>query len=98
MINVAVSSYLYNKNHGSEAELHKHRVQYVRRKGLFDPAEKLGLNRFVFLSEGEKKDWVKSKPKILEDTYEALVEAVFLDQGFKVANDFVLRTLVDDRK
>jgi ribonuclease-3 len=94
VLNFIVTKYLfdtYEKN--QEGFLTKARTIIVRGKTLAIVAERLGLSQFVEMDEkGLRNNWNKN-PKILEDVYEALVGAVYLDLGMVYAKEFVLRTL-----
>lgn len=94
VLNFIVTKYLfdtYEKN--QEGFLTKARTIIVRGKTLAAVAERIGLSRFIEMDEkGLRNNWNKN-PKILEDVYEALVGAVYLDLGMVYAKEFVLRTL-----
>jgi len=60
--------------------------------------EKLSVFQLL-LSKGEAKDIGKARSYILANTYEAYVGAVYLDQGYDIARDFIASTLfgkIDD--
>jgi ribonuclease-3 len=94
VLNFIVTKYLfdtYEKN--QEGFLTKARTIVVRGKTLAGIAQKLGLSSFIDMDEkGLRNSW-NTNPKILEDVYEALVGAVYLDLGMVYAKEFVLRTL-----
>ena len=56
---------------------------------------KLGVNEFLLLSKGESKDIGRARQYILANAYEALVGAIFLDQGYPHAREFIAGTLFD---
>ena len=57
-------------------------------------ASSLGMNEYLLLSKGEAKDIGKARSYILANTYEAYVGAVYLDQGYEKALQFISRTLL----
>jgi ribonuclease-3 len=62
-------------------------------------AQKLGANDFLLLSKGEAKDTGRARQYILANTLEALIGAIYLDQGYEVAKQFILKhiaPLVDE--
>lgn len=69
----------------------------VSSETLFEAAKKLNLGEFLFLSKGEKKSGGKNNRNILADCFEALVAAIFLDGGFEVAYQFVIKNLFEKR-
>lgn len=56
-------------------------------------ASKLGMNDFLLLSKGESKDAGRARQYILANTLEALIGALYLDQGLPVARDFILKNV-----
>jgi ribonuclease-3 len=94
VISFIVTKYLFDTYQGQqEGFLTKARTRIVRGKTLAAIAKNLGLEQFIEMDEkGLRNNW-NSNPKILEDVYEALVGAVYLDVGLVYAREFVLRTL-----
>ena len=56
---------------------------------LAGAAEKIGMNSFLLLSKGESKDTGRARQVILANTFEALVGALYMDQGYDVAQKFI---------
>ena len=48
----------------------------------------------MLLSKGEAKDYGKARVYILANTYEALVGAMYIDQGYDITNKFITKTLL----
>ena len=76
-----------------EGRLTEARSVLVRGDTLADVAEELGLGMYLCVGKGEEKAGGRERPSNLAAAFEALVGAIFLDQGFDVAKDFVLREL-----
>jgi ribonuclease-3 len=57
-------------------------------------AERLDLGKYIFLSESEERSGGRARKSILEDAYEALLGAIYLDGGYAVARRFVIRGLL----
>ena len=53
----------------------------------------LGLNDMLRLSRGEARDTGRARDIILANTYEAVLGALYLDQGYDAAEAYVARTL-----
>ena len=53
------------------------------------------MNDYLLLSKGESKDEGKARQYILADTFEALIGAIYVDQGYEVARDFIASRLFD---
>jgi ribonuclease-3 len=78
-----------------EGFLTKARTKLVRSETLAAIALKLGLNNMVLMDEkGQRNGW-NNNPKILEDVFEALVGAIYMDLGLLHAKEFVLRIYND---
>ena len=56
---------------------------------MSEAASKIGMNDFLLLSKGEAKDVGRARQIILANTIEALIGAIFLDQGYEVAKYFI---------
>jgi ribonuclease-3 len=74
-----------------EGFLTKARTKLVRSETLADIALKLGLNQIVLMDEKGMRNGWNNNPKILEDVFEALVGAIYMDLGLLHAKEFVLR-------
>ena len=75
----------------SEGELAKLRAAMVNMATLAEVATELGLGREVLLGRGEELSGGRTKSSILADTMEAVLGAVYLDQGERVAHELVRR-------
>lgn len=81
-----------------EGELTSYRAAVVNAQALAKVAKDLHMESLLLLSRGEKKDTGKARQIILANTIEALIGAIFLDQGYKEAERFVIEhiaSLVD---
>jgi len=74
-----------------EGPLTKARAKLVNRRTLAEHARALALGTHLILSHGEETHGGRERPSTLADTFEALLGAVFLDGGFDVAREFILR-------
>lgn len=90
VVELIVTDYLYKKYPTkNEGELTAYRSALVNANTLSQVAETIGLNEFLLLSKGESKDTGRARTYILANTIEAVIGAIFLDQGYKVAENFV---------
>jgi len=74
-----------------EGFLTKARTKLVRSETLADIALKLGLNELDIMDEKGMRNGWNNNPKILEDVFEALVGAIYMDLGLLHTKEFVLR-------
>jgi ribonuclease-3 len=77
-----------------EGELTSWRAALVNANILADVARELGFNDFLLLSQGEAKDENKARQYILANTFEAMVGALYIDQGYEPCKDFIKRDLI----
>ena len=76
-----------------EGDLTAYRAALVNTYSLAETAEGLGVNDMLLLSKGEKKDMGRARQIILANAFEAILGAIYLDQGYASAEAFVARTL-----
>ena len=98
VLELIVTEYLYKKYpEKSEGELTNWRAALVNAKILGEVARELGFNDFLLLSKGEEKETGKARLYILANTFEALIGAIYLDQGYEVAKNFVEKNLIEKK-
>jgi ribonuclease-3 len=78
-----------------EGQLSEVRAGVVNAQVLAEIALELDLGAYLLLGKGEDAAGGRSKQSILADAFEAVVAAVYLDRGFAIARDVVLRCLQD---
>lgn len=74
-----------------ESDISKMRAGIVSRYGLADVARDINLGPYILLGKGESLSDGRAKDSILADTTEAILGAIYLEHGFEVARDVVLR-------
>jgi ribonuclease-3 len=72
-----------------EGELTGLRSALVKTTTLAGFARELGLGGYIRLSKGEEQSGARERAALLADTFEALVAAIYLDQGIATAKGFV---------
>lgn len=73
----------------SEGVLTSYRSAVVNTTSLLEVAEKLGINDFLLLSKGEAKDIGRARSFIMANAVEAIIGAVYLDQGYDAVKKFI---------
>ncbi|MGI8433487.1 MAG: ribonuclease III [Nocardioidaceae bacterium] len=92
VLGVVVTESLYRSHPElSEGRLAKLRAAVVNARALAAVGRTLGLGDHILLGRGEEATGCRDKASILSDTVEALLGAVYIDQGFNVASDVVHR-------
>ncbi|MDD5074013.1 MAG: ribonuclease III [Candidatus Shapirobacteria bacterium] len=77
-----------------EGLLTNFRSRVVYTPSLADIAQKLNLGQFLLLSVGEEKEGGRENQTLLANTFEALVGAIFQDQGLKTTEKFLEKNVL----
>ena len=97
VLELASSTYLYTHFPKlPEGELTRTRASIVCSASLAKIAARLGLGDFLLLGHGEEMSGGRTRTTNLEDTFEAVLGAVYLDQGWEAARDYALRELAPE--
>lgn len=92
VLELVITDYLYEKfSDSTEGELTSLRSALVNADTCSRVAKALHVNDFLLLSKGESKDTGRARQYILANTLEAIIGAIYLDQGYEVVRDFILR-------
>ena len=95
VLELVVTEYLYQKYpKKSEGELTNWRAALVNAKMLSSLAQELDFNDFLLLSRGEEKEMGKARQYILANAFEAFIGAIYLDQGYKICQEFIKKYLL----
>jgi ribonuclease-3 len=90
VLELVVTDFLYKEfPKKPEGEMTALRSALVNAQTLSEVALELGLNQYLLLSKGEAKDTGRARQSILANTIEALIGAVYLDQGYDAAKKFI---------
>ena len=90
VLQLAVTSHLFKLYPDRpEGELTSVRSALVNTQTLSKLATDAGMNDFLLLSRGEQKDTGRARTIILADAFEALIGAMYLDQGYAAAEQFI---------
>lgn len=94
VLELAATEFLYARFPESpEGTLTAYRSALVKTTSLATLAEKLGLGDRLQMSKGEEATGGRTNPSLLADTLEAVVGALYLDQGFTAARTFLEKEL-----
>ena len=93
VLELSVTDYLYRKYpNETEGAMTSYRAALVNAVTVASIAEKLNMNKYLLLSKGEAKDTGKARMYILANTFEAVIGAIYLDQGYESADKFISET------
>lgn len=76
-----------------EGELTRLKILLVSGKTLSEAAQDLGIGEHIILGESERGTGARGMHSALENVYESIVGALYLDGGYEAAHRFVMRTL-----
>ena len=97
VLELASSTYLYTHfPRLPEGELTKTRASIVCSAALAKIAARLGLGEYLLLGHGEEMSGGRARTTNLEDAFEAVLGAIYLDQGWEAARDYALRQLAPE--
>ncbi|NCS99656.1 ribonuclease III [Candidatus Parcubacteria bacterium] len=94
VLELIITRYLFDKYpNDPEGELTAYRSALVNTISLAESSEALEVNDFLMLSKGEAKDAGRARQHILANAFEAIIGAIYLDQGYDAAEKFISETL-----
>lgn len=96
VLELVITSYLFRKyEKKQEGELTSYRSALVNTHSLTKVAGSLALNDYLLLSKGEAKDTGRARSIIIADAVEAIIGAIYLDQGYDAAANFISENLLE---
>jgi len=94
VLELVVTDHLYKNYPQPEGELTNWRAAIVNAVILSKICGKFDLNDYILLSRGEAKDTGRARQFILANAIEALIGAIYLDQGYAMAEKFVDKFII----
>lgn len=94
VLELVVTEYLYSTFDEPEGILTNWRSALVRTESIGAAALKNNFEPLLRLSRGEKRGTQRARLQILANSYEAVIGALYLDQGFEPAREFIKRSLL----
>ncbi len=96
VLELIVGEYLFRRFPGyDEGQLTQLRAALVNTLTLAKLAERLGLGETLLLGKGQAKTGGRQLPSLLANSFEAMIGAIFLDQGYRVATRVFLQSIGD---
>ncbi len=94
VLDFVVAEYLYQSfADKAEGDLTQIRSRVVCEKALVDMAGRINIGKYLLLGRGEDMSGGRNRRSILADTVEAVIGAIYLDQGLECAREFILKHL-----
>ncbi|MGH9856255.1 MAG: ribonuclease III, partial [Acidobacteriota bacterium] len=94
VLELVVTDYLFHHYNLPEGELTNLRSAVVRGQMLSQVAQNLDIDDFLLLSRGERKDTGKARQYILANAVEAVIGALYLDQGYEATKDLINKHII----
>ncbi|MDP2669254.1 MAG: ribonuclease III [bacterium] len=95
VLELVTTEFLYAKYpKNPEGELTAYRAALVNTQSISDASLALGMNDYLLLSRGEEKDVGRARQYILANTFESFIGALYLDQGYDAAKQFIAKYLL----
>lgn len=94
VLELITTEYLFSHYNEPEGILTNWRSALVRTESISAAATKYGFEPLLRLSRGEKRGTIRARAQILANCYEAVLGALYLDQGYEVAKHFVELSLL----
>lgn len=90
VLELIATHFLYEKFPAqTEGDLTAYRAALVNAVTCAEVAQDLGMNDYLLLSRGEAKDTGRARGILMANAFEALVGAIYLDQGYDAAKSFI---------
>ena len=94
VLELVTSDFLYRNYNEPEGIMTAWRAALVRTESIGAAGEELGYGPLVRLSKGEKHGSTRAHAVILADCFEAVIGAIYLDQGYQAASDFIAKHIL----
>ena len=95
VLELVSSDFLYRNYDKPEGIMTSWRAALVRTESIGDAGKELGYEPLVRLSKGEKHGSDRAHDVILADCFEAVIGAIYLDQGYETAKDFIYKHILN---
>ena len=97
VLELATSTYLFlHFPELPEGDMTKARASVVCEAALYRRAAEVNLGNYLLLGHGEKLTGGDKRPSILADAFEAVIGAIYLDQGWLKASEYVINQLREE--
>ena len=94
VLELVSSDFLYRNYDEPEGIMTAWRSALVRTESIGESGEVLGYEPLVRLSKGEKHGSARAHASILADCFEAVIGAIYLDQGYDAAKAFIQKWIL----
>ena len=97
VLELSSSEFLFNEyKNKPEGELTRMRASIVCEPTLALCAKDINLSQHLLLGRGEDNTGGRYRDSIVSDAFEAVIGAIYLDGGFTIAKEFVMKFVMND--
>lgn len=86
VLELITSDYFYKNTNYQEGDMSKIRASFVCERALATYAKKFGMEKYIKVGHGQEKN---INDTIIADVFEAVLGAIYLDQGYEVAKKYI---------
>ncbi|MEI8103440.1 MAG: ribonuclease III [Candidatus Moraniibacteriota bacterium] len=94
VLELIVTECLFHKYPNPEGDLTSWRAALVNGEMLAKLGQGLGMEEFLLMSRGEAKDTGRARQYLVANAMEAVIGALYLDQGYDAAKEFIDRVVM----
>ena len=94
VLELVVTEHLFNNFDEPEGILTSWRAALVRTESIGEAGARLGYEPLVRMSRGEKHGSDSARARILANAFEAVTGAIYLDQGYEKAKEFIHENII----
>lgn len=94
VLELVSSDFLFRNYNYPEGVMTALRAALVRTESIGDAGKELGYQPLVRMSKGEKQGSERAHDAILADCFEAVIGAIYLDQGYETAREFIAKHIL----
>ncbi len=94
VLELSVTDFLFNNFSEPEGILTSWRSSLVRTESIGEAGDRLGFEPLLRMSRGEKNGSTRARQQIQANAFEALIGAVYLERGYKDADEFIKKNIL----
>lgn len=94
VLELVVTDYLFHNFNNPEGELTSWRSALVNGEMLSKVGDGLGIDEYLRMSKGESKDTGRARRYLIANAMEAIIGAIYLDQGYERAREFIEKNII----
>jgi ribonuclease-3 len=94
VLELVVTEHLYKNYPNPEGDLTNWRSALVKTESISEAGKELGFGDYLLMSRGEASGSGRSRQLILANCFEAVTGAIYLDQGYETASEFIHKNVI----